>query len=88
MKMTEALMALHEGKAIKRIGEDKVYFIVQSPNFEGYLINDHSVEEFDSGRLHGCVLGTMHFTEEDIFAEDWIIYTRPRDLAPGEVVGG
>lgn len=84
MNMKEALIELGEGKAIKRIGGDKVYYIVTSPCFEGYLIDDVAVEEFDSGRFRGCVMGTMEFSEEDIFAEDWIVYTRPRDMTESE----
>ena len=86
MNIKEALIALQEGKAVKRIGEDKVYYIMQSPCFDGYVIDCCAVEEFDKSFLMGSMIGTKHFREEDIFAEDWIIYTRPRDLAPGEVV--
>ncbi len=84
MDIKEALLELQAGKAIKRVGEDKVYFLMLSPCFEGHLIEDCTVQEFDRGEFCGSVMGTMHFSEEDIFAEDWIVYTRPRDLALGE----
>lgn len=86
MNIKEALIELRAGKAIKRIGEDKIYFILRSACFDDYVIDDCEVEEFDKGKLLGSYLGTMHFSEEDVFAEDWIVYTRPRDLAPGETV--
>lgn len=83
MKIQEALIELRTGKAIKRIGEDKVYYIMCSPCFEGYLIDDLEVSQFDAGEFCGSVIGTMHFSEEDVLAEDWIVYTRPRDIDGG-----
>lgn len=84
MDIREALFKLQQGHAIKRISQDKVYYVMRSPNFEGYAIDDLTVEEFDKGEFCGAFFGTKHFSEEDIFAEDWIVYTRPRDMTESE----
>jgi hypothetical protein len=86
MNIKEALIELQAGKAIKRIGAKEVYYCLASPCFEGHLIDEVDVTDFDSGKLCSTYLGTTYFSEEDVFAEDWIVYTRPRDLAPDEAV--
>lgn len=83
MDIFQAFKALDEGKAVKRLADQDVYFQIQSPSFKDRCIENMSAEKFDKGELLGSIIGNMHFTREEIVATDWIVYQRPSERYEG-----
>lgn len=79
MNIFEAFLELDKGKAIKRKNDYEVIFQIYSSFFNRKMMQCMPKQDFDNGNWQSSYSTTHQFCREDIEADDWEIYERPKE---------